>query len=66
MDRRRYDHLDEIIRDEEKTHTSQQLAGKLSNNRKVTLSASYLRKLLKKGDPLEAHTPKPPTQARLS
>jgi transposase len=42
------DHLDEIIRDEEKTHTSQQLAGKLSNNRKVTLSASYLRKLLKK------------------
>ena len=41
-------HLDEIIRDEEKTHTSQQLAGKLSNNRKVTLSVSYLRKLLKK------------------
>jgi transposase len=41
-------HLDEIIRDEEKTHTSQQLAGKLSNNRKVTLSTSHLRRLLKK------------------
>jgi hypothetical protein len=42
-------HLDEIIRNDEKTHTSQQLAGELSKNRKVNLSAGYLRNLLKKG-----------------
>ena len=41
-------HLDEIIRNDEKTHTSQQLAGELSKNRKVNLSAGYLRNLLKK------------------
>jgi transposase len=41
-------HLDEIIRNDEKTHTSQQLAGELSMNRKVNLSAGYLRNLLKK------------------
>jgi transposase len=41
-------HLDEIIRNDEKTHTSQQLAGELRKNRKVNLSAGYLRNLLKK------------------
>lgn len=41
-------HLDEIIRNDEKTHTSGQLAGELSKNRKVNLSAGYLRNLLKK------------------
>ena len=41
-------HLDEILRNEDKTHTSQQLASELSKNRKVDLSAGYLRNLLKK------------------
>jgi transposase len=41
-------HLEQIIRDEEHTHTSQRLAQRLDDDRKIELTAGHLRTLLKK------------------
>jgi transposase len=41
-------HLEQIIRHEEPTHTSQRLAQRLEDDRKIELTASHLRNLLKK------------------
>ena len=41
-------HLEQIIRHEETTHTSQRLAQRLEDDRKIELTASHLRNLLKK------------------